>query len=85
MSLTIFVQTIESFYIMWRTTGDSKWRDRGWALFEGIENHAMLGTAYASLADVRTVPAPHTDELPRYNTLVTIASTRLLMLFRCYS
>ena len=51
---------------MWRTTGDSKWRDRGWALFEGIENNAMLGTAYASLADVRKVPAPHTDELPRY-------------------
>ncbi|KAI0747266.1 seven-hairpin glycosidase [Irpex lacteus] len=71
-------ETIESFYIMWRTTGDSKWRDRGWALFEGIENHAMLGTAYASLADVRTVPAPHTDELPSFFFAETLKYAYLL-------
>jgi mannosyl-oligosaccharide alpha-1,2-mannosidase len=25
-----FPKTIESFYILWKTTGDVKWRERGW-------------------------------------------------------
>lgn len=60
------LQTLESFYLMWRTTGDSKWRDRGWAVFEAIEEHAKVNSAYASLTDVRVVPAPLEDDLPRF-------------------
>ena len=63
-------QTIESFYLMWRTTGDSKWRDRGWALFEAIEKHAKVHLAYASVKNVQQVPAPHEDDLPRYVRVV---------------
>lgn len=51
---------------MWRTTGDAKWRDRGWALFESLEKHAKVGSAYASVKDVREVPTRHEDDMPRY-------------------
>ena len=61
---------------MWRTTGDSKWRDRGWAVFEAIEKHAKVGNAYASIKDVNRVPVIHEDELPRY-VLRTVADTQL--------
>ena len=31
---------MESFYYMWRTTGDEVWRERGWAVFRAIEKEA---------------------------------------------
>ena len=30
-------QTIESIYLLWRTTGDPVWRERGWQLFQSME------------------------------------------------
>ena len=33
-------QIIESFYILYRTTGAAKWRERGWALFDAVAAHA---------------------------------------------
>ena len=51
---------------MWKATGDVKWRDRGWAMFEAIEKHAKVGRAYASVKNVYKIPVPHEDDLPRY-------------------
>lgn len=51
---------------MYRTTGDSKWRDRGWALFDAIERHSQINGAYASILDVNVVPAPHDDDMPSF-------------------
>ncbi|KAI0688251.1 glycoside hydrolase family 47 protein [Cytidiella melzeri] len=71
-------ETIESIYIMWRTTGDIKWRERGWALFESIEKHAKTETAYASVADVRQLPAPPLDDLPSFFFAETLKYAYLL-------
>ncbi|KIJ34708.1 glycoside hydrolase family 47 protein, partial [Sphaerobolus stellatus SS14] len=32
-------ETLESMFVLWRTTGDSKWRDRGWEIWSAIENN----------------------------------------------
>ena len=58
-------QTVESFYLMWRTTGDEAWRERGWAVFQAIEKEARTESGYASLSSVMTSPAPKKDEMPR--------------------
>ena len=50
---------------MWRTTGDSKWRDRGWAVFEAIEKHARVKDTYACVQNVNKLPAPLADDQPR--------------------
>ena len=31
---------MESFYVLWKVTGDEVWRERVWAVFEAIEKHA---------------------------------------------
>lgn len=60
-----FLQTVESFYLLWRLTGDEKWRERGWTVFEAIEREAKTSSGYASLSSVETSPAPKKNEMPR--------------------
>ncbi|KAJ6607001.1 glycoside hydrolase [Mycena sp. CBHHK59/15] len=58
-------EAVESFYILWRTTGNEIWRERGWAVFEAIEKHARTDLGYASVATVDSLPVKHLDEMPR--------------------
>ena len=41
-----------SLLVLHRTTGDEKYRDRGWALFEQISLRCAVGGAFAGLVDV---------------------------------
>ena len=41
-----------SLLVLYRTTGDDKYRDRGWALFEQISLRCAVGGAFAGLVDV---------------------------------
>jgi mannosyl-oligosaccharide alpha-1,2-mannosidase len=63
--LTAIAQTVESFYILWRTTGDVKWRERGWSVFEAIEKETRTQYGYASIYDVDRSPPSFKDEMPR--------------------
>ncbi|KAF8582178.1 glycoside hydrolase family 47 protein [Ramaria rubella] len=63
-------ETIESIYLMWKTTGDEIWRERGWAIFKAIERHCRLHVGYASVANVE-IADPHAvynklDDMPSY-------------------
>ncbi|KAJ6580973.1 glycoside hydrolase [Mycena capillaripes] len=71
-------ETVESFYILWRTTGAEIWRERGWAIFEAIEKHARLERGYASLSDVDKTPAQHLDEMPSFFLAETLKYLYLL-------
>lgn len=64
------MQTIESIYIMWRTTGNPVWRERGWAIFEAIERETKTASGYASLKKVTQSPALQMDDQPRCVTLL---------------
>jgi mannosyl-oligosaccharide alpha-1,2-mannosidase len=59
-------ETVESFFLLWRTTGDVVWRERGWAVFEALlnETHVEDG-GFASIADVYNVGGRKLDEMPR--------------------
>ena len=59
---------------MWRTTGDAKWRDRGWAIYEAIEKHARTATAYASVLNVNQIPASKDNDMPSFFFAETYAS-----------
>ncbi len=63
--LTCSWQTIESMYIMWRTTGDPVWRERAWDIFKAIERETKTQSGYASVKNVAESPAPRMDEQPR--------------------
>ncbi|OJT12443.1 Endoplasmic reticulum mannosyl-oligosaccharide 1,2-alpha-mannosidase [Trametes pubescens] len=71
-------ETVESFYIMWRTTGDEVWRERGWAVFRAIEKEAKTKSGYASVASVEKSPARLKDEMPSFFTAETLKYLYLL-------
>lgn len=60
-----FLKTIESMYILWRVTGDPKWRERGWKIFQSIERETRTPTGYSSLKSVEQSPAAKGDDMPR--------------------
>lgn len=59
-------ETVESFYYLWRITGDVVWRERGWAVFEAVLNETSVeDSGFASIRDVYRVGGPKVDEMPR--------------------
>ena len=50
---------------MWRTTGDVKWREHGYKVFQAIEKHTRTKFGYTtvSLSDGNVRPE---DYMPRY-------------------
>ncbi|TDL21105.1 seven-hairpin glycosidase [Rickenella mellea] len=71
-------ETIESMYIMWRLTGNAKWRERGWKVFEALEKEAKVGNGYAVLASVLKSPAKLQDSMPSYFLAETLKYLYLL-------
>ncbi|KAF9218503.1 seven-hairpin glycosidase [Gyrodon lividus] len=71
-------ETVESFYLLWRTTGDERWRDRGWEVFQAINNHTRTTYGFASIRDVNTVPTIKKDEMPSYFLAETLKYLYLL-------
>lgn len=61
----ILLQAVESFYLLWRTTGDVKWRHRGWSVFQAIERVAKTPSGYASVGRVNTADPILQDSMPR--------------------
>jgi mannosyl-oligosaccharide alpha-1,2-mannosidase len=59
-------ETVESFFLLWRTTGDVVWRERGWTVFEALMNETHVEDGgFASIGDVYRVGGPKLDEMPR--------------------
>lgn len=47
-------ETVESFMYLWRKTGDQKYRDWGWDIFQAFETQTKLPTGYTGLRDVNS-------------------------------
>ncbi|KAK3835900.1 MAG: hypothetical protein JOS17DRAFT_782464 [Linnemannia elongata] len=47
-------ETVESLFYMWRFTGDEKYREWGWKIFEAIEKYSKVQSGgYSSIHDIR--------------------------------
>ncbi|KAJ7222071.1 seven-hairpin glycosidase [Mycena haematopus] len=58
-------EAVETFYIMWRTTKDVKWRERGWAVFQSLEKSTRVRYGYSSvryLDDPKYKPFKYDDQ-----------------------
>ncbi|KAF8074909.1 glycoside hydrolase family 47 protein [Lyophyllum atratum] len=73
-------ETVESLYILWRVTGDLKWRERGRRIFYAIEKEAKTPGGYASLRTVDVSPAPLDDDMPSYFLAETLKYLYLLFI-----
>ena len=59
-------ETVESFYLLWKVTGNIAWRERGWDVFSAIERETKTKNGYSSLQHVDTKAGSMRDEMPRY-------------------
>lgn len=63
-------QTLESIYILWKTSKNPVWRERGWRIFQSIEKWAKTPYGYASLSWVNRGESEggpvQMDDMPRY-------------------
>lgn len=49
-------ETVESLFYIYRATGDQKYRDYAWKIFEAFEKYTRLDEGYAGISNVE---APH--------------------------
>ncbi|KZV66310.1 glycoside hydrolase family 47 protein [Peniophora sp. CONT] len=67
-------ETIESMFVLWRTTRDERWRVHGWNMFQAIVRSARKDTGYASVLNVEEWPPSHKDSMPRLKYLYLLFS-----------
>ena len=61
-------ETAESLFYMWRITGDEKYRNWGWEMFENFMKWTAVedGTGYSSLTSVLRIPPPMKDNMESF-------------------
>lgn len=60
-----FPETIESIFYAYRITGDTKWQDYNWEIFEALVRESTGTVPNAPISDVN-VPMSFINELPAY-------------------
>ena len=61
-------ETVESLFYMWRITGDEKYREWGWRMFESFIKYTGTpdGLAFSSIGNVNEVPPPLRDNMESF-------------------
>jgi hypothetical protein len=60
-------ETVESLFTAFRLTGDKRYRDHGWAIFQAIEKHCRIPSGgYATIVNVDEVPVRHEDKMETF-------------------
>lgn len=60
-------ETVESLFIAFRLTGDPRYRQQGWSIFQAIEKHCKVNTGgYASILNVDDVPVELEDKMETF-------------------
>lgn len=60
-------ETIESLFIAFRLTGDIRYRDYGWGIFQSIEKYCRVESGgYASIINVDEVPVRQEDKMETF-------------------
>ncbi|KAI9594262.1 glycoside hydrolase [Syncephalis fuscata] len=74
-------ETLESLFLMWRATGNVKYREQAWAIFEAFKKHALTpdGNCFTSLRDVTKVPAVTMDVMESF--LIAETFKYLILIF----
>jgi hypothetical protein len=60
-------ETIESLFIAYRLTGDDRYREYGWKIFQSIEKHCRLESGgYVSILNVDDVESEKMDKMETF-------------------
>ncbi|KAG0087092.1 hypothetical protein BGZ93_008753 [Podila epicladia] len=58
-------EAIESLWILYRTTGEKKYQDQAWEMFQNLEKNCRTDIAYSGLLDVN-IPGSHDDKMESF-------------------
>ena len=64
---------------MWRTTGDVKWREHGYKVFQAIEKHTRTKFGYTTVSLLSDGGVSPEDYMPRYFILFIYSSYNNLL------
>lgn len=59
-------ETIESLWYLYRLTGDRKYKEWGWKIFEATEQHCKTDAGYTGIKDVTVLPPEHDDQMQSF-------------------
>jgi hypothetical protein len=59
-------EAIESVFYMWRITGDPIWQEKGWRMWESIEQASWTELAYSAIVNVNDANSTKADSMERY-------------------
>ncbi|PAV22655.1 glycoside hydrolase family 47 [Pyrrhoderma noxium] len=72
-------ETVESLFIAYRLTGERRYREYGWQIFEAIEKHCKIETGgYAAVLNVDELPVTHEDKMETFLLSETLKYLYLL-------
>ena len=67
LSIMCSPETIESLFIAYRLTGDDRYREHGWKIFQSIEKYCRLESGgYASILNVEDIDSGKTDKMETF-------------------
>jgi len=74
-------ETVESLFLAYRATGDQKYRDWGWKIFQAFQEHCRVETGgYAAIKDVQVNPPEKDDRMETFWLSETLSEFRGLEL-----
>jgi mannosyl-oligosaccharide alpha-1,2-mannosidase len=59
-------ETVESLFVLWRVTHKSIYREKAWAIFNGIEKSCRTNMGYAPVTDVTNPSAPKRGKMESF-------------------
>ncbi|KAG2004374.1 mannosyl-oligosaccharide 1,2-alpha-mannosidase [Coprinopsis cinerea AmutBmut pab1-1] len=72
-------ETVESLFIAFRLTGDNRYRDYGWKIFQAIEKHARVDSGgYVTVLDVNNPNSEKEDKMETFYLSETLKYLYLL-------
>ncbi|KAG8903995.1 hypothetical protein FRB99_002407 [Tulasnella sp. 403] len=73
-------ETVESLFVLYKTTGDPKWRDRAWEIFEAIRRHCKVENGYTSVYSLDREEPFKSDAMPSWFLAETLKYLYLIAL-----
>ncbi|KAI0046482.1 glycoside hydrolase family 47 protein [Auriscalpium vulgare] len=71
-------ETIESMYMLWRMSGNERWREHGLRMFVAIERETKTAAGYSTVWSVGVSPASRKDSMPSFFLAETLKYLYLL-------
>ncbi|RGB24792.1 Glycoside Hydrolase Family 47 protein [Rhizophagus diaphanus] len=71
-------ETIESLFILYRITGDKKYQDQGWDIWQSLEKWCKTPAGYSGLHDVNSIPPAKNNGMESFFLAETLKYLYLL-------